>query len=319
MRIDPAVAALRRDRALQRRAQAVALAACDAWRAETGVHTVLAEFERYGEGAPLQACPALDALFAEPEAASDLVAPLVRRLCAALAAEPFGHPPFRHGYDRGTSTLLLARHRHAQLMLHACEPGHRSFDTVSFSDGERREAVLAGEARARIVRRRSEFGLFAERRLALGPGVRLTLDLNQEALQVLAIERRLVSLRLHRSADEPEPTCEYDFATGALLRQAAGQIRASRHEAMLALLGRMGRTEAAPVMAAIAGEPGDASLRWQALRECLALDTALGFAALSGLARSRDDPLAAPAAALGTQLVQSHPELAALAAASCPA
>jgi hypothetical protein len=317
MRIDPAIAALRRDRAPQRRAQAATIAACDTWRARCEIRDLLADFGHYGEGAPLDSCPTLQVLFADGEAAPSLAAALVRELCASLAAEPFGHPPFRHGYDRGMSTLLLARRGRAQLVLHACEPGRRGFDTVSFSDGERREAVLAGEARARIVRRRGRVGLFAERRLALGPGGRLALDLNDEALQVLETTRRLVSLRLHRSAGDPRPSCEYDLATGALLRQTAGDIRTSRLEAMLALLGRMNRAEAAPVMAAIAREPGDASLRWQALRECLALDTATGFTALSDLARKGDDPLAPPASALRAQLVEAHPELAALSADPC--
>jgi hypothetical protein len=88
---------------------------------------------------------------------------------------------------------------------------------------------------------------------------------------------------------------------------------------MLALLGRMRRAETAPVMAAIAREPGDASLRWQALRECLALDTAAGLAALSYLARTGDDPLAPPAGALRAQLIETHPELHALDSAACPA
>lgn len=310
MRIDPAIAALRRDRAPQRRAQAATATAVDAWRAVPEVRGVLADFERYAGGAQIEACPDLLAVFAEGDAAPAFVAPLVGTLCAALAAEPFGHPPFRHGFARGTSTLLLARRGAAQLVLHACEPGRRAFDAAGFSDGERREAVLAGQARARVVCRRGRFGLFAERRLALEPGTRLALDLREEALQVLETRRRLVALRLHRSASPAGPSREYDVAGGTLLRQIAGDIRTSRHEAMLALLGRMRRGDAAPVMAAIAREPGDASLRWQALRECLALDTAAGFAALCHVAEAADDPLAGPAAALRAQLVEAHPELA---------
>jgi len=236
-----------------------------------------------------------------------------------LAAEPFAHPPFRHGYDRGTATLLLARRGLAQLVLHASEPGARAFDTAAFSHAERHEAVLAGEARARMVRRQGQFGRLAQQALVLRPGVLLVLDLREQALQLLRIERRLVSFRLHRSASSPEPSREYDLATGALLHQAAGDIRASRHEAMLALLGRMRWRDAAPVMAAIAREPGDASLRWQALRECLALDTAAGFAALSQLARAGDDPLAVPAAALRTQLIETHAELRVGESATCHA
>ena len=319
MRIDPAIAALRRDRALQRRAQSDMVAACDAWRTTAATGQVLAELERYGEGASLAQCAALRALFTDAESAPRLVAALNRAFCDALAREPLGHPPFRHGYDRGASTLLLARHGRAQLVLHACEPGVRSFDVVSFSDGERREAVLAGKARARIVRARESSARFALQPVAFEPGLRLALDLREEALQVLAIERRLVSLRLHRFASMPAPTREYSLSSGAFLRQSAGEIRASRQEAMLALLGRMRCADAVPVMAAIAREPGDASLRWQALRECLALDTAAGFAALSELAAARSDALAAPAAALRAQLLEAHPELAGLAIVPCPA
>jgi len=319
MRIDPALAALRRDRGPQRLAQSAMVDACDAWRASAEIRQLLAEFERYGDGARLMACPALLALFTDRGSAPRLVAALVRQFCAALTAEPLGHPPFRHGFDRGIATLLLARHGQAQLVLHAIEPGHASFAVASFSDGKRREAVLAGEARARIVRRRGRFGLLAERGISLAPGVRLALDLREDALQVLAIERRLVSLRLQRCARAPRPTCEYDLASGALLRQAAGDIRTSRQEMMLAVLGRMGRTEAAPVMAAIAREPGDASLRWQALRECLALDTATGLAALGDLSRASPDPLAAPARMLRARLLEAHPDLRAPEAEACPA
>lgn len=317
MRVDPAIAALRRDRARQRRAQEAMAAASARWRATPGCAHVLADFERYAGGAPLRQCAALQDVFGDRESAPRLVAALTRALCAALARDPFGHPPFRHGSDRGTATLLLAGRGTAQLVLLACEPGRRSFDVVTFSDGERGEAVLAGEASARLVHRRDGNGRLTARPLALGPGARLALDLREQALQVLAIERRLVLLRLQRSARDPGPAREYDLSSGAVLRQAAGDIRTSRHEMMLALLGRMRCAEAAPVMAAIAREPGDASLRWQALRECLALDTAAGFAALGELAGAMQDPLAPSARALHAQLLAAHPDLAALPVAAC--
>jgi len=319
MRIDPAIDAMRSDWSRQQRAQAAMAATCDAWRSDAATGQVLAELERYGHGAPLAECPALRALFGDSSSAPRLVAALIRAFAEELSREPFAHPPFRHGYDRGTATLLLARSGRAQLVLHGSEPGLRGFDVVSLSDGERREAVLAGKAEARIVRRRWRSGRFAEQPLMLEPGVRVALDLCTEALQVLAIERRLVAVRLHRFASMPEPTREYRLSDGALLRQSAGHVRASRQEVMLALLGRMRRADAVPVMGAIAREPGDASLRWQALRECLALDTAAGFGALCELACAQRDPLAAPAAALRAQLLEAHPELAGLAIVPCPA
>jgi hypothetical protein len=72
-------------------------------------------------------------------------------------------------------------------------------------------------------------------------------------------------------------------------------------------------------MAAIARGPGDDSLRWQALRECLALDTAHGFRALAAVARTAGDSLAATAGALRAQLVEAHPQLLALEDDRCPA
>jgi hypothetical protein len=87
---------------------------------------------------------------------------------------------------------------------------------------------------------------------------------------------------------------------------------------MLALLGRMKCSEAAPLMAEIGIEQGADSLRWEALREALALDTAMGFAALCRVARSPLDPLAAPAGALRGQLIETHPQLRAFEEARCP-
>ena len=61
--------------------------------------------------------------------------------------------------------------------------------------------------------------------------------------------------------------------------------------------------------AAMAEERGGQSLRWQALRECLGLDTALGFATVCRIAAQPDDPLSAPAGALRAQLLETYPQL----------
>jgi hypothetical protein len=322
MRIDPAIAALQADPWLQRRAQAKMIETAEAWRADPAAADAVADLDRFGAGAPLEGCLALEALFTDGEAAPALAASLCRSFAGALGEEPFGHPAMRHGFNGSASTLLLARSGRAQLILHAREPGGATFETVSFSDALRYEAVLAGEARARIVR--PTLGPAASRRpfhqeaLTLRAGTRLALDLGSEALQVLATTRRLVTLRLHRFAAEPGPSREYRLADGTLLHQAAGSIRTSRQEMMVALLGRMNVAQATPLMADMALEEGDSSLRWQALRECLALDTAAGFRALSQLARRADDLLAAPAGALRAQLVEAHPQLLSLETAPCP-
>jgi hypothetical protein len=319
VRVDPAIAALRRDRAPQRRAQAAMVAACDAWRDSPEAGPALAELGRYGTGATLASCPALNAIFAAGDSAPAFVGALVHGFCRTLAREPFGHPPLRHGFESGNSTLLLARSGRAQIVLHAREPGRTAFASVAFRDAGRHQVALAGRARARLVHRIGPGGQFEERTLLLRPGERLEMDLSRETLQVLEVERRVVTLRLDRTAERPGPVRQYALADGAMWHQSAGDIRTSRHEAMLALLARMGRDDAVPVLARIAVEAGDDSLRWQALRECLALDTAAGYRALCAVARAGSDPLAGPAAALHAQLAEAHPSLPSLEAKPCPA
>jgi hypothetical protein len=124
------------------------------------------------------------------------------------------------------------------------------------------------------------------------------------------VEGCLVTLRLQRRLRNAGPTREFRLTDGELVHQAAGNVRDSRIEVMMALAGRMGRKDAAPLLAEIVREEGSAALRWQALRECLALDTRVGFTTLCAIARSPSDELAPPAGALRSQLIEAHPQLA---------
>jgi hypothetical protein len=316
MRVDPAISALRGDRRPQDRAQAAMVAVGDEWRRDPRVAPVLEQLRDYGSGTPLADCPALERLFAPGEAALEFARRFCAAFAAALAGEPLGQLPFRHNFDGALSTLLLARAGAAQLTLCAQEPGAYNSASVVFSDASRHEAILAGAALGRESRRGHRDGLL-HREVRLAEGGRLALDLTREAIFVTRVERRLVSLRLSRAAPRPGPMRECALADGALVQQAAGDIRDSRHEMMLALLGRMKRGEAAPLMAAMAQEQGADSLRWEALREALALATGEGFAALCRVARAPLDPLAAPAGALRAQLIEAHPQLRALDEAQC--
>ena len=138
-----------------------------------------------------------------------------------------------------------------------------------------------------------------------------------QSLLIDAAETTLVTLKLQRRPASGSVTREFRLADGTLAHQAAGNPRESRFELAAALLGRMGRSDAAPLLAAMAEEHGGQSLRWQSLKECLGLDSGAGFAALSRIAAQADDPLAAPAAALRTQLLTTYPQLAG--AVPCPA
>lgn len=311
MHVHPAIAALRSDRAPQRQAQAAMKAALDAWREETGVAATLAHFDAFGAGAALEQCPGLDNLFTGQGAAEALIASLVTHLCGAIAANPLGHPSFRYAFDGRAGTLLLAKSGRAQLVLQSREPGTFTYSCATFTDGLRYDATLAGRARASILRIHGprEQVRFAQEEIALQQGVRLAFDCSSEALMASCVAQRLVTLRLLQQAEHPQPGREYCRQTGQLLHLSAGSLAISRREMMAALLGRMERTEAAPVLAQMALAAGDASLRWQALRESLALDTAHGFAALSRIARSSGDPLSSDAAALHARLVEDHPAL----------
>jgi len=314
MRIDPQLLALRGNASPQREAQGVVFAAREAWRADPRAAGVLGELAEHGNGEALPRCPLLHAAITRRAAGDDLVTALLDHLLPALRAEPLGQVPLRQSSGNGVSTLLLAKEGRAMLLLSAREAGSAASDAVSFSDGERHELVLAGEADARLVRiagNGPDGARLAIADVPLQPRVALSLDLACEALKIDSVKQRLVCLRLVRAAEAPRPTRGYRMADGKFLHQAAGDVRESRYELMLALLGRMGRAGAAPVIAEMSRE-GSEHIRWQALRECIALDTATGFGALSSIARDAADPLAGMAGALRAQLLEAHPVLSQL-------
>ena len=326
MHVHSDIAALRSNRAPQQQAQNAIEAASIAWRAEPGADQILTELDQFGDGAPLEACPQLEAVFTGQGEAERLIGLMSQHYCAAIAAHPYGHPPFRNGYDGTLGSMLLARAGRAQLILQSREPGTFEIPGHTFNDAVRFDAILGGSASARIVRLTSvhdgpeEFGAeFGAESLHLQKGDRIALDLATETLLIDSVDRRLVMLRLLRTNANPQPAREYDAVTGAFLHQSAGNLAISRQEATIALLGRMGRTDAAPHCAAVALADGDMSLRWQALRECLAMDTAAGFASLCQIARRDADPLAGSAGALRAQLLEAHPQLAQLEVTQCPA
>lgn len=320
MHVHPDLLALRSDDAPQRHDQELALNRLTAWREGAGAG-VLCGFRRYAAGAPMEECPDLAALFAPGgEAASRLAGSLVATLCGALGEGPLAHVPLRHFTDGTVSTVMIALAPTASLSLlavdgagHAVRPPALS---ASFYPGETRETTLAGRAVAELVGLESagpRQARLRRREIALVPGNVQQRDSACECLLLRSIEGCLVTLRLQRRPAFGTVAREYDLADGALLHQAAGSGRDSRLELMANLLGRMERRDAAPELAALASEPGAAGLRWQALRESLALDAGEGFRALSVIASDAADPLAVPAGALRAQLLEAHPQLAGIA------
>ena len=337
MQLRPEIEALRGDDMPQRRAQAALGAAMDRWRAEPQPAAVLADLHAFEQGEDIALCPALAALFTPDDPAGrQLVAGLVSAMVGELAADPLGHVPMRHSTDGTTSTLLVAKAGMATLTLVAIDGVGLSRApapmTINYAPGEAWEQVLAGDALAEMVVCDLGEGpvekadaVLTRTPLALNAGVCMARDCRREALLLHRVTGRLVTLRLHRPCKGNEPVREYALDSGKLLHRAAGTPAESRYELMISLLGRMGRADAAPLLASMAQGPDSPGLRWQALRECLGLDTATGSTALAALARRADDPLAAPAGALRAQLLESWPQLAQLEtagemeAAACPA
>lgn len=317
MHLHPELRALRDDDRPQRASQQALGAALAAWRAEPAPQRLDAELAHFAQGGPLEDFPLLATLFepGDPGAAS-FARDLVDRFATVLAAAPLGHVPLRHFTDGTVSTLMLARAGEASLALAAVDGprlGLRPAQvSVSFAPCAAWDHVLAGEAAAELVARGEltrDAATLTRTPLQLRPGTVIARDGACEALVVRAVSGCLVSLRLQRRR-AADVTHEFSLVDGTLLHQAAGTARDSRLELTAALLGRMGRGDAAPLLGAMAQESGGAARRWQALRECLGLDTREGFLTLSAIARSPRDPLAVPAGALRAQLIEQHPQLA---------
>lgn len=326
MLIRPELQALRSNDAPQRRAQNRLGEALAAWRVTPMVAAAEQELVRFAGGSALEDLPVLSALFAAgDQAAGRFCARLLGVFLAELAREPLGQSPLRHFTDNTVSAITIARHGTTALVLQAIDGSGLARrgdpESASFAPCETWEHVLAGEASAEAIciAGSEAGGVRLERRPQhLAPGTVLHRTGTREVLMLHAIPSTLVTLKLQRRiGGDGCAAHEYALADGTLLHQAAGSPRESRLELCAALLGRMQRSDAAPLLAAMAEENGGPSLRWQSLRECLALDSGAGFGALSRIARRRDDPLGQPASALRDQLIETYPQL--LEVDPCPA
>ena len=323
----PDLRALRGDDSPQCDAQDALSQVLDDWRDRAlcrGVAPRVGSLRRRGQ---LCDCPRIEALFLpDTGAARRLTGDLSATICASLAALPLGHVPLRHFTDGLTSTVLIARAGGVTLSLVTLD-GEGMGSRPRIDQRQLRAQSRPGNmswAAAELIEQvdcqptgpRSATSGAAEHEIALGSI--LYRDGLREARLLRRIDGALVSLRLQRRRANAEVTYEYDLDSGALLHQAAGNPRDSRVELMLAMLGRMGARGccAADGPHRTQGECS-AALRWQALRECLALDTQVGFAALAEIAADPDDALAGPAGALRAQLVEAHPLL--LEFEPCPA
>lgn len=315
MRIDPALAALTADPAPLFGAGEAARG----WSEHPAVAPLLDELADYGADRALIDCPRLLRL----SRGGDDAVRFARRAAAAttrhLAATPLAAWPWRHFSNGVLHSVTLAAAGEASLSLALIDGAAWTAardpsapDLAAFQPGSLNAVVVGGAGRGRILCNRSDDPARARikaRPLALAHGTAFAIEGEREALALDAIDGLLLTLRLYRRPLGNTPARQYDIVGGALVHQAASGRADSQAELMMALLRAMERSDAAPTLAALA-RSGAPPARWQALRECLALDSATGFAALLEVAEQADDPLCAPARKLAESLSAQHPALA---------
>ena len=312
MRLNPVIGALRSDPAPQRRAQAAMDAARRVWAASPAARTALEQLAAYGEGGDLADLQGLSAVMTDFAAASAFSTGMVESLGAALRTEPLGLAPFRHQTSDNHVVLELSRAGRAALSLMVYRPVARPEpQSICLTSGDRHEICLRGEAEARLVELAGTTGrraYLAHADVPVRQGWAAKFDNARQSKIVTSVARPLVVLRLQRDLAKPLPAREYRLEDGELVHESAADRIDSRKELALALLGAMDRKDAMPVIAEVA-RSGPAHVRWEAVRQGLALDSGAGFLVLSAIAADGADPLSIPASALRAQLVDSYPQL----------
>ena len=281
-------------------------------RREPRLAAVLEELLRYGEGGDFAHCPALVALFEHTGAARDLLRPLIGRLTALHRAYPLAQLAFRHRSQAGAHVLQIAARGHATLSLVLQDQDAGAEHIIAtFADADQREVVLTGKASAclfEIVAEERDRVILNSVRTELQSGARMKCTGPRQSRLIQPSHDSLLTLRLVRAARRPGPTRRVDVRSGRIVHRASGSVADSRADLAMLLLGRMGRRDALPVLSA-RSRTGNAQVRWQALRQCLALDAATGLPLLEGIAQDRGDPLYGAAKALLAQLQREQPFL----------
>lgn len=306
MIVRPAIAGLRSRPA----PQPCVDAALARWQERPQVRRVMAALGDYGAGAALGALPGLARLLSSPARARALAGDLIAPLAAALRAEPLAQLPLGHSAAPGVARIRLGQSGRASLNL-AVFARREAWQPVSvlFEDGEAHELVLAGAGQGRACRQAAQ-GLVCTD-IACTPGTRITRRGPREARQILAVTQPLLVLQLLREAACPQPAREVAIADGALLKMISACKRTSQRMMALGVLGALEHRPALAVMARLALDgAAERDLRWEALRQVLALDSAQGLALLAELAARAQDALGPPAASLRRDLIAAHPDLA---------
>ena len=308
LQVHPDIARLRSNGALQPRTDA----ALTQWRNTRPAIAVTEGLAQFHQGAALADVPFLARLMRDHATAQAFAEALVTPFLAALQAEPLAQLPLGHSSGLGMARLRIATHGRAGLTLLAIARRARALPvSVLFEDCEAHEIILAGEGEAAVHRREAE--RLATEAQACKPGTRFDRHGADAARQIIAVTRPLVEMQLTREAVHRRPSQEIALADGALLKVISASKASSQHMMALGVLGALEHHAALHPMARLAKDvAADRDVRWEALRQCLALDAGQGLAVLAALADDPGDVLNAPAASLQRQLMATLPDLAAV-------
>ncbi len=326
MQIHPDIAALRSDPTLQRHAQTPMTQAVAEWQSRSDVITLAQELAAYDAGDHLCSCHTLSGLIGNHEVASRFIADWCDALLTPMMAQPLGQVPLRHNVAPGLATLQLMNTGGTALSLFVyselgsiAEP-----QSAVFADREAHEIVLAGRAHGvqhQLTEIHSGRAHIVSSSRTYEAGNCVSQSAGVQTRDFLKVEGSMLLLQLTRVPAKPEPSREYLLPDGTLIHQVSANKRASQHFMAVDVLGAMERGDAVPVMRELALSLGDdADLRWEAVRQTLALDAAQGMALLGRLSARLDDPIAQPAASLMQSLIAANARLADLAkeAEPCP-
>ena len=316
MHVDPALRAFAGDAVQIAAAQVRVVSAKEEWASSDRVAPILADCETLARDGAMDCRSALGALMAG-EGAQAFVDGWVCAMTRAWRNAPLAQIPFRHSYSGGSGAMHLHRAGGVTLALLIVEPNAAMPPrTIAFTDCDRWELVIAGNGRGRAYDW-SGAGPPEVTNLVLQPGLRLACD-RSRSRAIVSLDTPLVILRVSCERPCPRATSEVEIATGRVVHRASACPAEGRAQLSAALLGAMGRADAAPVLANYACGQADGGARWEALRHALALDTAAGFAGLSRLAEDPGDELAPAARALRASLCTTYPQLANLCEVPCP-
>lgn len=231
---------------------------------------------------------------------------------ALLAADSFARPPLRPvGGGEGAGGLILVERGAVRLSLQYHPAGLAPARAALFIPGRAAVRVLASGG-AMLHRHHVAVGADEEAGgftassaapcrsdppRALVEGELLLLDTARQALTLSAARSDVLLLELAVQPPSPLPVRSHDIATGRLLHVSASRRDSSFRQMALALLGAMGRRDAAPLFAA-ATEAEDFAARWSAMREFVALDPAAAHPHLAHMAAADPHPEVRAAAAV---------------------